>query len=283
MDFKGARAIGLHVRLEHSLLDVIQAVQHQSLSVVQSFLLNEQGKYLSSSSAIIKKFVAQKQRIGFKYFVHAAYWSSLTNVKGKEFVSLCKESDIARDLESDGIVVHVGATKAKLGKDEQAKYVAEGLNELFYRFEGINVLLENSPHAGRNFGGDFTDFALLNPLVEQKERIFYCIDTAHAFVYGYNMSDPQELQNFFALLGQTFTKQSIALLHLNDTQYGCSSQIDKHGVPGQGVLGAKILQECMQLDLLKHVPIVLELPGTCDEVETISALRLVQSWDEQGS
>lgn len=280
MNFNNTRAVGLHVRLQKGLLDVVAAVQNQQLPIVQSFLLDETGKYVSYSSSVIKKFTAQKRDIGFKYFVHAAYWSSLTNVKGKEFLSLCKESDIALNLESDGIVVHVGATKARLTKQEQAQYVAEGINELFHRVEKIDVLLENAPHAGRNFGGDFTDFALLDGLIEQKQRVRYCIDTAHAFVYGYNMSNPYELQNFFRLLQETFSRESIALLHLNDTQHGCASQIDKHGVPGQGVLGATILQECMKFEMLRNVPIILELPGTCTDLEAISVLKTVQAWDQ---
>lgn len=280
MDFKAKRAIGLHVRLQKGLLDVVNAVQQQQLPVVQSFLLDESGKYISCSSSAIKKFTSRKREIGFEYFVHAAYWSSLTNVKSKEFLSLCKESEIALNLESNGIVVHVGATKAGLSKQEQAQYVAEGINELLYRVEDIDILLENGPHAGRNFGGDFTDFALLKDLVEQKERVRYCVDTAHAFVYGYNMSNPYELQNLFKLLSETFPQDSIALLHLNDTQHGCASQIDKHGVPGQGVLGAAVLQECMKFELLCNVPIVLELPGTCDDEQAVSVLKTVIAWDE---
>jgi len=279
MDFKDTRAIGLHVRLQNGLLDVVTAVQQQQLQVAQSFLLDERGKYVSCSSSVTKKFITQKRDLGFKYFVHAAYWSSLTNVKSKEFLSLSKETDIALNLESDGIVVHVGATKAGLSKQEQAQYVAEGINELFHRVETIDVLLENGPHAGRNFGGDLTDFALLENLIEQKHRVRYCIDTAHAFVYGYNMSNPYELKNFFTLLQTIFTDQSIALLHLNDTQHGCASQIDKHGIPGQGVLGATVLQECMNFDLLASIPIILELPGTCDDQQAVSVLKIVQSWD----
>lgn len=279
MKLNPTRAIGLHVRLQKGLFDVVDFVQQLQLSVVQSFLLDESGKYVSCSSSVMKKFISHKRDIGFDYFVHAAYWSSLTNVKSKEFLSLCKESEIALNLESNGIVVHVGATKAGLSKQEQAQYVAEGINELFHRVAGIDVLLENGPHAGRNFGGDFTDFALLNGMIEQKQRVRYCVDTAHAFVYGYSMDNPYELQKFFKLLTDIFPQDSIALLHLNDTQHGCASQIDKHGIPGQGVLGATVLQECMKFELLKNVPIVLELPGACDEQQTRSVLKVVQGWD----
>src|SRR3990167_9539226 len=127
-----------------------------NLTIAQSFLINEQGRYVSCSSLAIKDFVHAKKELNFSYFVHAAYWSNLTDVKSKEFTSLCKEAEIALNIESQGIVIHVGATRAKLDKHDQAKYVAEGINKLFDQIPDIEILLENSPHSGRNFGGDIT-------------------------------------------------------------------------------------------------------------------------------
>jgi len=279
MEQMNKRAVGLHVRLQNGLSDVIQAVEHFNIPVVQSFLMDESSKYVSCSASVRKEFIRLKERIGFSYFVHAAYWSSLTNVKSKEFLSLCKESDKALDLSSEGIVVHVGATRARLSKMDQAQYVAQGLNELLLRVPTIPIILENGPHAGRNFGGDFTDFMLLRDLVEQRSRVQYCIDTAHAYVYGYNMVDSVDRKNFFQLLQDVFDNETIALLHLNDTAHDCASQIDKHGIPGEGFLGATVLQECMQYPLLQDVPIVLELPSRCDDAQTKSVLSLVSSWD----
>ena len=118
------RPIGLHIRLQSKLFDVINTVQEMNLTIAQSFLINEQGRYVSCSSRAIKDFVHAKKKLNFSYFVHAAYWSNLTDVKSKEFTSLCKEAEIALNIESQGIVMHVGATRAKLDKHDQAKYVA---------------------------------------------------------------------------------------------------------------------------------------------------------------
>lgn len=274
------RPIGLHIRLHNGLRDVIAAAQKFNISVAQSFLMNESSKYVSCSAAVKREFVHLKKDLGFSYFVHAAYWSSLINVKSKEFISLCKETEIALDLESNGIVVHVGATKTHLQKQDQAQYVAQGLNELFEKIPDIPILLENGPHAGRNFGGDFTDFMLLKNLVEQRHRVQFCIDTAHAYVYGYNIANPMARKEFFALLQEVFADETIALLHVNDTTHHCASQIDQHGIPGEGFLGESTLQQCMQYSLLKDVPIVLELPGSCNDQDMQVLLQRVRSWDK---
>lgn len=273
------RPVGLHIRLQQDLLDIILAIEKMQLSVAQSFLIDEQGSYVSCNSNAIKKFVKAKKDLDFLYFVHAAYWSSLTNVKSKEFLSLCKETEIALNLESQGIVIHVGATKTRLDKEDQAKYVAEGINTLLSKVSDINILLENGPHAGRNFGGDITDFAFLNGLIEHKERVKFCIDTAHAFVYGYNLVSEYDRQNFFKLAEEVFPAGSVGLLHVNDTDQNCSSKIDKHGIPGQGVLGEQVLKDFINFPLFKDLPIILELPAPCEQKESLEVLDRVISWD----
>ncbi len=274
------RPVGLHVRLQQHLLDAILAAQQMNLPVVQSFLINEQGSYVSCNAQAIKKFISARRTLNFLYFVHAAYWSSLTNVKSKEFQSLCKETEIALNLESQGIVIHVGATKTKLDKNDQAKYVAEGINSLLEQVADIPIFLENSPHAGRNFGGDITDFAYLDGLIEQKQRVKFCIDTAHAFVYGYNLVSEYECKEFFKLVEQVFPKDSIGLLHINDTDQNCSSKIDKHGIAGQGILGQSVLTDIINYSLFKDVPIILELPASCEQKESLQVLDRVISWDQ---
>ena len=274
------RPIGLHVRLQQDLFDVISAVENMNLSVVQSFLINEQGDYLSYKDKVIHEFTKEKDKLNILYFIHAAYWSSLTNVKSKEFLSLCKETELAKNLESQGIVIHVGATRTKLSKADQAKYVAEGINTLFDKVSDISILLENGPHAGRNFGGDITDFSYLDGLIEQKNRVKYCIDTAHAFVYGYNIAKEYDREQFFNLLNDTFQKDSIGLLHLNDTDKSCGSRIDKHGIAGEGLLAEATLKNFINFSLFQQTPIILELPSSCSNEKSLEVLKRVISWSD---
>lgn len=275
------RLIGVHVRIKTSMVDVVNAVQQFELPLVQSFLINESGRYLSFFSSTFKKFIKSKNELGFNYFVHAAYWSNLTDVSSREFLSLCKEANMACDLQSQGIVVHVGATRKGLSKIDQAKYVSEAINELFHRVADIPILLENGPHAGRNFGGNVTDFALLSDLIEDKNRVKFCIDTAHAFVYGYNFIYEQDRKQFLKELETIFEKSSIGLLHLNDTDESCGSQIDKHGIVGQAKLGQTVLVDFMHAQPLEDVGIILELPSSCDDEQIALTLKQVRSWDNK--
>jgi deoxyribonuclease-4 len=221
-----------------------------------------------------------KKKLDFAYFVHAAYWSSLVNIKSKEFLTLCQEAQCANDLESNGIVIHIGATRAKLEQREQVKYVAECVNELISRVPNLPLILENAPHAGRNFGGDIADFGLLFDHVEHKDRVKFCLDTAHAFVFGYDLINQSVLDDFFLLISDMIGKHNIALLHLNDAPEPCGSYIDKHEVPGEGLLRQHVLQQVMKNDLFLGVPIILELPGTCLPGDDVKIVQMVESWDK---
>lgn len=276
---KIGRPVGIHIRLQQGLLDIVDAVSRMKLPAAQSFLLNESGKYVSLSHRSITQFVAHKEKLKFLYFVHAAYWSSMVHVGSQEFASLLKEAELARRLTSDGIVIHVGATRARLDKKDQISYVAEALNELLLQVTDIPLILENSPHAGRNVGGDFMDFALLLEKVEVQNRVRFCIDTAHASVFGYDLISESKRRDFFKLLENVFEPEQIALLHLNDTDKDCGSFIDRHILPGDGMLGKDALTWFMHQPLCKNVPIIIEPPVSVIDGRDAFIVKEVVLWD----
>lgn len=271
------RPVGIHVRLYHGLSEIIQAVEQLQLKAVQSFLMKESTEYITINDRIRHDFIKAKERLGFLYFVHAAYWSGLTDKKSRPFISLQKEVEIAQWLQSDGIVVHPGATKAGLSKKDQLLYISECVNELNFKYPDIVILLENGPHAGRSFGGDIESFALLMERIEHKNLVGFCFDTAHAFVFGYDFLREQTQQDFIRLLDQSIGKESLRLLHFNDSKERCGSYIDRHEIPGAGLIGKKTLQFFMNHDLFKDVPIIIELPGDCEQNDA-TLIKEIEQW-----
>jgi deoxyribonuclease-4 len=274
------RSIGLHVRLTREIFEVVNAVQTLHLPIVQSFLLTESGSYAPLSVDIARKFASEKKKIGFSYFVHAAYWSNLIKKDSKEFISLCQEAEFAKELGSDGIVIHIGAFATRLEKLDQMRFVAECIHELLHKVSGLPIVLENGPHAGRNFGSDLEDFGILFSHLDDQNQVKFCLDTAHAFVYGYELTNPEHLKSFFALVEQVIGKQRLGLLHLNDAAERCDSNIDKHEIAGQGHIGQTVLEKIMHHPLFSDTPIILELPGSCTPEDEKHTLKTVQSWDK---
>ncbi len=52
-----------------------------------------------------------------------------------------------------------------------------------------------------------------------------------------------------------------------------------HGIAGQGVLGQQVLTDFMNIPLFKEVPVILELPSSCEAKESLEVLNRVISWD----
>ena len=111
------------------------------------------------------------------------------------------------------------------------------------------------------------ELAVILSAVKYPELVKICLDTAHAYVYGYNLADEQEQENFCELVQKTVGFASIALLHLNDTVQPLGSFLDKHAVIGQGHIGQEALVRFATRPDLAQVPIILELPALSEDQE----------------
>lgn len=277
---KMVRPIGIHIRVHQDLFDVISTVERLQIDVAQSFLIAESNKYISLHDKVIQEFIKAKQKRNFLYYVHAAYWSGLTDKSSKMFISLQKEAEYAQRLQSDGIVVHCGSTRSSsLLKRDHLAQVIDSINILNRAYPNIRILLENTPHAGKSFGGNLEDFAMIMDRVEKKELVGFCVDTAHAFVYGYDIFQEKGRIDFIKLVDDLLGRENIKLLHLNDSQDRCGSYIDKHEVPGDGLIGRKALALIMNDSVFQEVPIIMEMPGACAKQDE-EIIKLVRSWQD---
>lgn len=275
---KISRPIGMHVRLHNSLLDIIPVVEQLKINVAQSFLMAECNTYISLHEKAIQDFIKAKQNQNFLYYVHAAYWSGVTDSSSKMFASLQRETEYAQRLQSDGIVIHCGSTRNNSAlKRDHVAYVVESINKLNDAYPNVRLLLENTPHAGKSFGGNLENFSLIMERVEKKSLVGFCVDTAHAFVYGYDISHESGRVAFIKLVDQALGRENIKLLHLNDAQDPCGSYIDRHEVPGDGLIGYKALAEIVNDPVFKDVPVIMEMSGACSKGDA-EIINLVRSW-----
>ena len=118
----------------------------------------------------------------------------------------------------------------------------------------MSIVLENSAHSKKALGGDIADLYYIRSRLDQPERVSFCLDTAHAYVYGYSIHQDLDLW-----LNQvdTLLSGAISLLHLNDTTEPLGSHNDRHAFIGQGLLGAELLKRCALHPVLSAVPIIL--------------------------
>lgn len=265
------------MRIEETLQLAAERAANLGLPFFQCFLVKQgDPRLLEFNQAQTNAFTALRRTSFGSLYLHCSYWTNLADQSAHHYV-FEKELALAHQLEFTHLVLHPGSAKGARNKLEAVGSLARALNKVIKKNPDLTIVIENTAHAGLALGGDITDLKLLKERIEKPEKIEFCIDTAHAYCYGYDLADTKGRANFITLLESTIGIDSIALIHLNDSQEKCGSRIDKHAIPGQGYIGQQALKEFIDHSSFKNKPIIMELPILTAQQEE-AALKLVRSW-----
>ena len=276
------KKIGLHLRQLTTVVDIIHQAFRLKIPFFQCFLSQPKLKSNSVFESLKKEQLKQcnllMHEYGLKGYVHASYAINLASgVSDASEFYLKKELYLARQAGFSEIILHPGSATGCQERVQGIDNVVRRLNLLLKKEHTIKVVLENAAFGAHTIGGDLLDFQMIRQKLDHPEKVGFCIDTAHAFVYGYNIADPDEQQKFIALIEQTIGFDALSLIHLNDTSECLSSKRDRHDIIGEGNIGARALQSFINHATIKSVPIVLELPVLPEE-EQKAILHTINSW-----
>jgi deoxyribonuclease IV len=267
--------IGLHIRLEDTLTKVAEKAIRLNLKFFQTFITLTNGKYINLKEADVKQFLHLRENFTDIY-LHGSYWINLCSAKGRGVQLLKRELRIAKRLQFSHIVLHPGAATGFKTKAEGVEMLAKNLNEVLASENDIQIIIENTTHGNLSIGGDLREYKQLLNLLDSPEKIKFCIDSSHAYGYGYNITTPEGLNKFGNLVEKTIGKENVKLIHLNDTKEALGSKIDKHEVPGLGNIGKDNLQTFIN-KVGENLPILLELPQQ-EEAENAKIINDIQNW-----
>ncbi len=272
------RAIGLHLRLHDNFLTLAQQAHSLSLPIFQCFFISQEThEAIKISDQEIETFLRDYRPHFKSIYLHASYWMNLSNVRSSRHRVFFRERALAERLQFTHMVIHPGAATGGRSKKDGIDALARFLNTINKQEPTIKIVLENTTHKGLSVGGDIEDFRQLLQKLEYPDRTFFCIDTAHAYVYGYDISNAAEQLLFIDLLDAAIGISRIALIHVNDTKEKLGSHIDKHAVVGQGLIGGDALRSFVLDERLKNSDIILELPSMPIEKER-AVLAQVMQW-----
>lgn len=273
------RDIGLHLRLTDSFTDLAQKAITLQLSIFQCFLLRQATtRLIQPTLQDIQSFIALRDH--FKdLFVHATYWTNFASPQDISLTIFKKELVLAQRLGFNYVVIHPGSAKGAVSKQVGLDRLVQRLNNLLKYARDIRIVLENTAHGDLSIGGDLHDFKYILERCDYPEKLFFCLDTAHAHVWGYQLATAHDQQIFFDTVDQTIGFERIVLLHLNNTDQSCGSHIDKHVALDQGVFDASSLKNFILHPQLVHVPIIMELP-VCDQEVEKQTLERVKNWHQ---
>lgn len=264
--------LGRHMPIVASLLKTAEVAQSIGCDAVQIFASNPTSWTPTSGgeSGCIAFAAEARARNLIPVVLHAPY---LINLAAPDEANRAKSIALLRwtlqrgaPLGATAVVLHPGSHKGT-GVEAGCQRVAEALEHILPETPPeVLLLLENSVGAGHTLGGDLEDLAaILRCLPTYAERLGVCLDTAHLWGAGHDISTHacvlDMLQHFDELIGL----ERLKVLHLNDTEKALGSHRDVHTRVGEGVIGEEGLHALLCDPRLAQMAVVLETPIKTNE------------------
>jgi deoxyribonuclease IV len=165
------------------------------------------------------------------------------------------------------LVTHPGSHTGAGAADGIAR-VAEALNRLHAALPGhrVRILLETTAGQGTSLGARFEELAAILERVERAERVGLCLDTCHLYAAGYDIGSVPGYRQTMRELEGCLGIARVQAIHLNDSQQGLGSRVDRHAHIGRGRLGVTAFRCLLRDPRLRRVPMILETPKDPDPV-----------------
>lgn len=194
------------------------------------------------------------------WVIHSSYLVNLATPKEglreKSLASMQAELDAADRLGIPYVNVHLGAHTGA-GVEQGISNAASALDALDVP-DGVTLLVESDAGSGTKLGGAFEHLA--GVLDRCSQELAVCLDTAHAFAAGYDLSTADAVAETLAEFDDVVGLEHLACVHLNDSKHGCGTHKDEHAHIGEGEIGVEGMRAFLRHDAVRELPIVLETP-----------------------
>jgi deoxyribonuclease-4 len=202
-----------------------------------------------------------EQELDGPWLIHSSYLVNLCTPKDdlreKSINSMQAEVDAAATLGIPYVNVHLGAHTGA-GVDGGLDNAASALDELDVP-ESVTVLVESDAGSGTKLGGQFEHLAAVIDRTDLD--IDVCLDTAHMFAAGYDLSTPAAVDETVAEFDDVVGVEHLQSIHLNDSKHACGTNKDEHAHIGEGLIGEDGMARIVNHPALRDVPLVLETPN----------------------
>ena len=164
------------------------------------------------------------------------------------------------------VVFHTGSHRGS-GVDAGLARIAEAIALILPETPPeVMLLLENDVGAGNSLGHSFEQIGMvLNVLPQYEDRLGVCLDTAHLWGAGYDISTAASVQQLLQHFDDVIGLKRLKVIHLNDTEMALASHRDVHARLGEGIIGEEGLRALLCDTRLDHVAVLLETPIKTDE------------------
>jgi len=272
---------GFHISIAGGFSKVIERARKRGCETIQLFSRNPRGwVYTPLDPQEVNRFRNEFSHAAiFPLFVHMPYLPNLASedrdLYGKSLDALQADLGRAASLGAPYLIIHVGH-RVHLSEDEAISRMAGGINEAFQEVNNsVILLLENTAGQGTEVGHTFSQLRRIIYGVDERERMGVCLDTAHAFAAGYDLSTQEGLEKALEEFQEEIGLEKLHLVHLNDTRSPFGSHVDRHWHIGEGNIGREGFVNIVNHPLLVHLPGIMETPRK-DDVEDLRNMEVIR-------
>jgi deoxyribonuclease IV len=276
--------LGAHMSIRGGPSMAIERARSIGCTAMQIFVKNNMQWFARPlSREEIRAFIDHVQRDELlSVFGHANYLINLaaTNPQfhANSVRALAEELIRANQLELPFLVLHPGA---HLGAGEEAglKKIVDSIDEVFRKIPKVRtkIALEITAGQGSCIGHRFEHLALIIAKVREPNRLRVCLDTAHLFAAGYDISNESGVKKTFREFDRIIGRDRLIAIHLNDSKTSRGSRVDRHEHIGKGRIGLDAFRFIMRSPRFRNIPKVLETPKGENLAEDVVNLKTLRS------
>ncbi len=276
--------LGAHTSIAGGPGKAIDRALSIGATAMQIFVKNNMQWFATPfSDAELREFSEHPRRKELKaVFGHSGYMINLgaTNADfhAKSLRALKEELTRADQLGLPFLVLHPGAHMGE-GVEAGLAKIAGSLDAVLKALPKVKtrVALETTAGQGSSLGHTFEQLRLLFDHSAYPERLCVCIDTAHLFAAGYDISTETGARETFRRFDKIVGAERLAAIHCNDSKTALGSRVDRHEHIGKGKIGLAAFRHIMRARRFAAVPKVLETPKGKDMAEDVENMALLRS------
>jgi deoxyribonuclease-4 len=258
--------VGAHASIAGGIENAVSEAVEKGCDCFQIFARNPRGwtdRRLSRKE--VRQFRDAREKASLSPMaIHSVYLINLASqdsaVLHRSRAAFRQEMERSLELGADYLVVHPGNAKNATAEAamrtavESIREAARGLN-----MKGLTILIENTAGQGSSIGWAFEQVAEITAALDDLPAAV-CLDTAHTFAAGYDISTEKGLKETCRAIESSFGFGRIKLVHCNDSRARLGSRVDRHEHIGLGKIGTAAFRRLTHNLKFRRVPFILETP-----------------------
>ena len=271
----GSQRIGIHASITGGYQNALESARKLGCNALQIFSASPRmwaggpGRIPEGDAAA---FRARRDELALgPLVIHANYLINLAGIqpmlRTRSIQAFHDELVRASALGADFLVVHPGA-RGEAKVETAIATIINSVKEAVRRVQlgKLRILIENTAGMGSAVGSRLEEVAAIARGLSLL-GVGVCLDTAHLYAAGYDISSESGLESTISQIEQTIGLDNVYVWHVNDSKIALGGKVDRHENIGHGKIKSAAFARILRHPKLGASP-ATGLPGRPFILET---------------